>query len=459
MAFFGKAFSSKEKNLFVQQVKMNFAIKKTWLYFPLTASCFGLVLMIDQLLLPMFHFMGLPYKVSYFLAGLWFLDFLIKNKRDIYIEREFKTFCAATLIIILCSILGELFFSVYWTVDSYEPFIRSTLIYFLAVFAFGVGLSSSRFNIRWLVPVLLVAISLNFMFIFLKFQVPAVLIDLYYGAEVVRDLSGLGWDSAKIILELARPRGLFPNPNGSAFMVNIISLFIYLGIKHKLYAAPSAKVYLLVILLPLFLSILLASRGEFIVSLILAVLHFRSQKLIMKINFVMLVFVMALTSFLLSASFIQKVNILDIERNVDRVLSIINIIENTSSNANKETRELSSLARPLQVAGPAYQRIKVSPIFGSGFGKVKGHEHFYEGTDYFHNDWFRILASSGVIGFVTMLFIIHRFVIFLGWPAIIPFVLPGMVNSFLLNIPAVMFFFFMVGFMRLKLMRPRPLEL
>ena len=41
-----------------------------------------------------------------------------------------------------------------------------------------------------------------------------------------------------------------------------------------------------------------------------------------------------------------------------------------------------------------------------------------------------------------MLWIIWRFVLFLGWPVLIPFILPGLVNTFLLNIPAVMFFFF-----------------
>jgi hypothetical protein len=437
-------------------MKMQLAKKKSWLYFPLTASFFGLVLVIDQLLLPMFHFKGFPFKISYFLASLWFLDFLIKKKRDIYIDREFKLFCLATFIIIICGSLGELFFSIYWTVESFEPFIRSNLIYVLTVFSFGLGLASSRFDIKWLFPVILISIFLNFAFIFLKFQLPTFLIDLYYGKEVIDDFKGLGLDSVEAILELSRPRGLFPNPNGSAFLVNIISLFIYLGIKHKLCAVPSVKVYVLIILLPVVLSVLLASRGEFIVAVILAVLHFKTLKLSKKINFVVLVSVTILTTLLFSASFIQKIDTSDMKRNLERVLSIVKVIDNASSK-DSDVKALSSVARPLQTLVWAYERFKVSPIFGTGYAKVQGHEYFEEGTDYLHNDWFRLMVTSGLIGLIAMLWIINRFVMFLGWPVLIPFIFPGMINTFLLNIPAVMFFFYMVGYMRSKLRHPRSL--
>lgn len=440
-------------------MKMDLTIKKSYLFFPLTATFFGLILAIDQLLLPMFHFMGLPFKVSYFLAGFWFVDFLIKKERDNYLDGEFKTFCAAILVIVMCSIFGELFFSIFWSVDNLEPFIRSILIYVLTVLAFGLGLASTHFNMRWLISILLISISLNFAFIFLKFQLPTALIDLYYGAAVVNDFAALGLNDAQSIIEMSRPRGLFPNPNGSAFLVNIISLFIYLGIRHKLCIAPTAKTYFLIILAPVVLSMLLASRGEFIVASILAVLHYRNQELRVKRHFLLLASSMALVGVFVSASVLQKIDIDEIQNNIERTLSVIDMIANASSDTDQQTRELSSIARPLQVFLPAYQRFKISPIFGSGFSRVAGHEYFQEGTDYFHNDWFRILVSSGIIGLVAMLFIINRFILFLGWPVLIPFVLPGVVNSFLLNIPAVMFFFFMIGYMRSKLKRARPSDL
>ena len=47
--------------------------------------------------------------------------------------------------------------------------------------------------------------------------------------------------------------------------------------------------------------------------------------------------------------------------------------------------------------------------------------------------------------------IIARFVWPLGWPAAIPFVLPALVNTFLLNIPGQIFYFFMIAVLREKL--------
>ena len=82
------------------------------------------------------------------------------------------------------------------------------------------------------------AIVLNFLFIVFKFQLPSWLINFYYSEIYVEALSGLGLTDQRSVLELARPRGLFPNPNGSAFLVNIISLFIFLCYRNKVIKLP-----------------------------------------------------------------------------------------------------------------------------------------------------------------------------------------------------------------------------
>ncbi len=425
----------------------------------LTFSFWGLILVVDQLLLPMFHFNGLPFKLSYFLVAYWFVDFLIRKDRDFYAEREFKAFAMAVMIIVLCSFIGELFFAVSYNAESFQPLIKNSLSYVLMMLSFGLGLSALNFNFKWLIVIILVALVLNFGFIFLKAQMPQFVIGLYYGDAVVNDLSGLGLPDTEAILALTRPRGLFPNPNGSAFLVNIISLFLYLSIKHKLCEIPKIGHYLLVITLPIVLSIFLASRGEFLVSLVLAALHYKlvftkHKSYVRTLNFLVILVPLGVAGYVS-----QKVDMSNFQYNFDRILSIVEVIENSSSDTDQQDKELSSLARPLQVLGPAYSRIKLSPVFGSGYSAVTGHEEFFLGTDYFHNDWFKIFANSGIIGVMVMLWIINRFILFLGWPALIPFVLPAMVNSFLLNIPAVMFYFFMIGVMRSRLKHPKPLNI
>ena len=404
------------------------------------------------MLLPMFHFNGLPFKVSYFLACLWFISFIVRNNNNRFINREFKYFCFAISAIVVCSIIGELTFAIKWSAGNFEPFIRSTLIYILLTLSFGLGLNATRFNLKWLLYVLFSAIILNFAFIFLKSNMPTPLINLYYGDEVMKDLAGLGYDSAEAILQLVRPRGLFPNPNGSAFMVNIISLFLYLGFKNKLVDLPSTWVFLFIIVMPILLAMLLASRGEFIVALTLAFLHYkliytRHKNKNYAIKFHLIFIILFSMAFIYTT---QKVDFTNLQSNINRVLGIIDIVKNSSS-GDADVRALSGISRPLLTFYSAKERFLVSPLFGSGYRSASDNEYFVEGTDYYHNDWFRILVTSGILGFCIFLWIIRRYLLKLGWPVLIPFVLPGLVNTFLLNVPAVMFYFFMIGVLRYKL--------
>ena len=429
---------------------MTLQVKKRHLYFPITFSFFGLILVIDQLLLPMFHFADLPFKVSYFLCALWFIGYMTNSSFDYFQNSEFKRFFSAFIVIMIAGTLGEIYISGFWNTGGSEPFIRSMLIYVLTIFAFGLGLQNRNFNASWLIAVFYAAVFLNLLFIIFKFQLPSWLIDFYYSERYVEAFEGIGLTDQRSILELARPRGLFPNPNGSAFLVNIISLFIFLCYRNRVIKTPNLWSMLVIILAPIILSTLLASRGEFIVSIVLALLHIFKSYEKNTSNFFKL---SASVIFIPIASIIfilQNVNLEDLQTNIDRIFSILEVLENNNSR-DSDVQALSGFARPFLQVIPAYERFILSPLVGSGFAMVPGHEYFKEGTDFFHNDWFRLLVSSGVIGFLAMIYVVFRFVMPVGWPAFIPFFLPGLVNSFLLNIPAVMFFFFMIGFLRVKI--------
>lgn len=430
---------------------MQAVIKKSFLYAPLSYSFFGLILVVDQLLIPMFHFSGIPFKISYLTCGLWLINFLVKSNRNEYEDKEFKFFVYPIIIIMICGVLGEIYFNGWWRSDGLEPLVRNLLIYILAILSFGLGLSCKKFDINWLIPIILTAIFLNFAFIFFKFELPSWLVNFYYSERYIADFAGLGLLDAQSILELARPRGLFPNPNGSAFLVNIISLFIYLGIRNKLCSPPNPMVYFLIILLPIVLCGLLASRGEFVSSLILSFLHIRSALKVNKKYSLKLIAFFTFIPIFLGSYLVNKIDISEFQNNIERAFSVVQIINNTGDDIDEETKSLSSIARPLQVFIPAFERFKISPIFGSGFATDSSHQSFKEGTDYFHNDWFRLIVTSGILGLLAMLWLINRFILILGWPALIPFVFPGMINTFLLNIPAVMFYFFMVGLIRSRI--------
>jgi len=235
----------------------------------------GLLLVVDQMLLPSFHAGNAPFKVSYFFCGLWLLDALVRTGRDAHLTRLFTRFALAMSVVVGCALVGQL-----WLAANYPPaddgqLLRSVLIYVLVTLAFGMGLSAGRFRFEWLVPVLIVAAGLNLLSIFMRASLPSWLIDLYYPAQQVTRLMDHGVVDTRSLLEMVRPRGLFGNPNVSAHMVSVIALVICLVLRHGRMRAPRPLAAIGVVALPLLVATLLASRGEMLVTAVLAFFNFR----------------------------------------------------------------------------------------------------------------------------------------------------------------------------------------
>lgn len=422
--------------------------------FILNFSAFGAILAYDQLLLPMFHIGSFPYKISYLLVGLWFFA-IITNSQKVFhslrAQSEFTRFSLLVVGIMLCSIAGEVFTAVLFGVNDLSETFKSLTIYILIFLSFGLGLSSIKFSPRHLILVLYLAVFLNFLFIFFKSSLPSFLIDLYYPPMVLASWIDLGVTDVNTLLELARPRGLFPNPNGSAFMVNIISLFLYVCLRTKLLTIPSILISLGIMILPMMVSILLASRGEMISALILSILHY---KLLFKhvsikaklISFAILIAIL----FSIGIYALQKFDEAgSISNSIQRISSILEVLNQDKAESTYEARN-QGISRPLLMLDNAFQRFIYSPIFGSGYSSGFAFP-FNHPTQNYHNDWFRIILTSGIIGLILNIWIIKKYCLPFGYIVILPFILPGLVNTFLLNIPAVMFYFFMIGFLYRKL--------
>ena len=417
----------------------------------LSYSIMGLILIIDQLVLPMFHIGSFPFKVSYFMLAYWFTLMMaqpvkmIPDKKD---RSDFLRFSFAIGILILCGVLGDMYVHFFTTVTSYSETFKADMIYFFAIFSFGLGICSKKFSYKWLVTILYVAVFINMLFIFYKSSLPQWLIDFYYPALTVQKFDLDTLSDITTILELGRPRGMFSNPNGSAFMVNIIALFIYVSLKKEyLKLVPGLK-SAGVIMLPLFTAILLASRGEIMVATLLAVLNFqiifKKTSFVKKLSFFLItigvivgVFFIIITKFDSSGSFSSS---------MERVYTIFNIFSKAENFDVYENRNQGA-ARPLVMLELAAQRFSYSPVFGTGFN-AGNTSPFDEGTIYFHNDWLHLLITGGLVGFFVMLWIIKKFVWSINPVLIVPFLLPAMVNTFLLNMPTVIFYFYMIGLLR-----------
>lgn len=412
-------------------------------------SSMGLVFVVDQMLLPMFHIGKLPYKISYFILVLWAFNQVTFSKirtLELPKNKNFRQFAIAISGIIFCALLGELWLSFNNQILSYINTIRSILIYMLVILAFGLGQSASSINLKWLIWILFCAIILNFVFIITGPSMPSVIANFYYPEKAVTRLEDFGVANVQDLLAMTRPRGLFGNPNVSMLQINIIVVFIYLAIRNGFLDKPSSLSATGIILLPVILAITLASRSEIIVSLILAFANYRimfrhkSENIRNKIVFLCsLVLIFIVLSGLLSN--INENNIF--KDGMDRILLLLKLLDKASSYDD-------TIARPFGQFEWAFDRFAFSPLFGSGFSSSDSYP-FIENTQFFHNDWLYLMVTSGFIGLLIMLLVLVWLCLPLGLISLIPFVLPGMTNTFMLSIPSFIFYFFMIGLLREKM--------
>lgn len=416
-------------------------------------SILGFILAVDQLIIPMLHIGSFPYKISYFIPLFWFVSFLIvpsKTLSSSFDRSDFYSFAILISIIVVCGILGDFFVGLFTEIDSSSESFKSYTLYAFAIFSFGLGLSSKKFNYQWLVHILFISVLINGLFIFYKAGLPQWLIDFYYPALEVEKLGIDEIDSVQAILELSRPRGMFSNPNGSAFMVNIIALFICVAVQKQLLLLKPNFRSVLIIVLPIVLSTLLASRGEMLAAIFIGFFNykyiFKSVSIGKKLTYFSFSILVVIGIFFLLLNKIDSEG--SITASLDRAYSIFEMFSNSSSEQlDTYEQRNQGVSRPLLMFETAYNRFLHSPIFGTGFntGTMFPFKH---GTQHYHNDWFRLIVTSGLIGLFVMLYIIRKFCIPISHILILPFILPGLVNTFLLNIPVVMFYFFMIAMMR-----------
>ncbi|OGI11769.1 MAG: hypothetical protein A2Y40_01155 [Candidatus Margulisbacteria bacterium GWF2_35_9] len=414
--------------------------------FVLTYTHLGLFVVVDQLLLPMFHLGTFPFKISYFILVLGLLPALNHQGQSLVDRQHTQDFIRFSLLIfgiILCALLGEIWLALNHPVLSYSETIRSVLIYFLIVLAFGLGQRSANFNLKWLVWIFYISVLLNLLFIVFKSLLPSFIIDLYYPPMVTHGLDKFGVYSVEEFLELNRPRGLFGNPNTSILQLQIITLFIYLSARHKLLLVSSHLVAWGIILLPLLVALLLAARGGFILSAVLAIANYRILMGRFNLSKFKALFPFIIIIVIAYFALSEYLNIEAIKSNYERVTALFRL-GGSSINIASDT------FRPLIGFQPAFDRFLFSPLFGSGFS-LSNMYPFDSGTQYYHNDIFRLIVTSGLIGFCLMIRIIRKYCYSLGFVTLTPFIVPGLTNTFLLTIPTMIFFFFMIAVIRQKI--------
>lgn len=392
----------------------------------------GLVFIVDQLLLPMLHVAGMPFKVTYLFLGAWLLDLAGKKlvrEDDAHRYQEFLRIALYFLGIIAAGVIGELWTSSRMRVPDHGETYRSIAIYLLMLLSFGLGLSSYQFKMKWLLHLLYVSVAANLVVVFFGRYFPGLVL-MYYDATTA------GAD----VLDAYRPRGLLGNPNVSMLHVNLVMLFVVIA-HVKGYLVLGVQRAVVTLALPIVTALVLATRTELVVSVVLAAVLLNSvakrggnrpaQRIL-------------IGGVALAAAAVVFVAVSFFAANNELIMTGLERVTSTRGALLDVADRNSSILRPLLVWEIVYARFEDSPVFGTGFNPAPFWPYNYSPL-YYHNDWFRVLVTSGLAGFVLYVLMVRRFWVVAGGIAVLPFFLPALTNTFILAIPASMFYFFMMG--------------
>ena len=408
----------------------------------------GILFVADQMLIPMLHFKGIPFKLSYLFLAYFILEFITNP----YGGKRLKLFVGFTghiIALILLCLMGELWQSASVGPGESSQIIPYCIFYILIALSFGLGIRCKKFDYNFMPKLLIAAVVLNLTVVYAQDKLPQIFKLLYFQEFDSYKWQKLGIIDVDHLLQISRSRGAFGNPNVSMTMVNTIFLFIYLGNKHKLCKIRSNFIKYLIVILPISLAVILGTRSGFFISIVIAILsimHFDSLKIkkYIKINFLnVLVKCFMIVGIMAMLLFIFKDNKL-VSANLNRIKASIEIITNPITN-EYTTKNKSLIGRFLLFdrAGGTDRFFK-SPIIGSGFAIRDNYPYDYA-VIYYHNDWVFILVTCGLLGFLVIVRLLKKYPYKLGWQTLICFFVPGLTNSFWLVYPSILLYFFMIG--------------
>lgn len=396
-------------------------------------TAIAFIFIMDEALLPVFHPMGIPIKISYIFLfmSLVFYVFSIKITNQWRFRfgngSRAKKVVYMLLSLIFLSCLGEMTMLFFSDVKDGRPFIDALLNYGFMLAAFILGYSIFRYKKTVLLWALYLYAFVNI----------ALLMFYNYLPEFVKSLYGEYYASG------IRIRGTGGNANTTLLVMNMILLSIIVLFKLRQIKIFGIHIWL-VLLVPIITNVFISSRGELVHTILLEVIYVNlliktekdKAKMLVRIISIILLFVF-LYIFVFHYLYYKNDSI---RYGIDR-LSMITDVTNVEG---YETGEADTILRPFFRADVFWDRFKHSPIWGAGysFGTV---EEFIKSANGYHNDWFRILASTGILGGCCWFSILSKFCKRAGYMVLLPFFLAGLTNTFIQSVHALNIYFFLFG--------------
>lgn len=390
----------------------------------------ALILVADQMLLPMFHPFGISFKPSYLiLLALPFIFASAKPKTkytDVGRRRRFWIMTSPIIGIALLGFLGQLYLMTLGDVLDPGEAIKQITVYVLMVLAFGFGQFVPQFKLRWILWVLYALI--------------VIILLLSVAGEHVPMLAKLWWRSDEVIAKKLAQNVFRPLPFGDGSMVGANILFLLLVVSVRLGYVKIRKYHVILstalILLTCFI---LGSRNQMVVSIILGSAFVLAGKVnrIRKFCFLVALLIGIITFVALFGDALRaRFSFIDYCYGRIEGTNLSDLFDTTTE------RKSQTILRPLIHWDRFKDRYLVSPLIGSGFSLLNYYPFEYM---HFHNDWFYVWVTSGAIGGGLLFLWMFRIYRALGLLVLLPFFLPGLTNSFLGAISPLIVYCSMLG--------------
>lgn len=352
----------------------------------------------DLAFLPMFHFFGIPFKLSFIFIIMYGVGMMIAV-RKFRVTKVQLIF----LLLLLALILSEVYRVEVWGVQSYQQFIRNLLTLIMCFFVFYSSTFQREIRFFRYLPLMYAFNNLPFTQWFYSY-VPDIAVDFYF----LRELFEKNYFSM-------RNAGIHGNANISALVAVLLFMLAFME------TAKSNKWKDSIIIWVPTLLILFSfqSRGELLCFLVTSVFFFEWYKIR---HFFKVVFGFVAIAMIFAGAYLSIPDfriLVDGSRLVSaRTYADIEPLDGESKRAGgRIALILDSFDVTSRAAGP----------IGVGFdGYWNGYN---EERFYFHNDYLILLTGLGYFGFGFYLYYIYC-AYKIDRRLIMPFIVPALTNAF-----------------------------
>ena len=364
-------------------------------------------------LLPMWSIGPIPFKFSFLIIIFSLIRKIPKS-----------SFVVPFFLIILLLLIGKFYSFLFFDEIYFTQTFRSTINYLLiiAVFLYSKNIKKTG-NFNWLVLLALLFGIINVSILIIGPSVPSLI--SFYSLDF-RLEEGLFF---------ARNPGIATNPNGSALMGNLILLFWVVSNKFNLVTLKS-KFWDVIVFTSIGIAMLsFVSKSGFLAYFLICLYYFTNNISLRNLFYSFIILVVSLFSIINFSDKLNKEDSLVLTYGIEQIL---NFDEALVNEANKDAGEEGNRIVKIEYA---LNNFLYSPIFGVGSDRSNG--KILNDTQY-HNDWSEILVSTGFLGFLLYFIIAYR-IYKLSVILLVPFILPGMTNSFIFTMQLPAFYFLFVG--------------